>query len=375
MSSSVRTFRAPSTREALEIVKRELGPDAVILGTRWVSGTGLGRLARRPRVEISAAPPGFASPAPRLRATAGAPGRAATAERRAGSEPVTTDVLPPGVGVAGAEEPAGSSSVRVPQTLYPLYVRLVENEVAADLAARLVREAAARVSPSAGDDTAALRQALRDYIAGMLPESGGVQLAEGTTRRVALIGPPGAGKTTALAKLAAHFKLRQERRLALLSLDLHRLGSHEQLRRYADILEVPLHTAQTLTEAKQCLAAAGDLDLLLIDTVGVGLRDQARFARLASLLRAVRPDEIHLVMPASLTPEVQARVAQSFAPLGPARVLLTRLDDAVGFGVILNVVQRLNLPPSYLSTGQNVPNDLEEACGPRLAALICPADG
>lgn len=364
-------------REALELVKRELGPDAVILGTRHASAEGFGARLRRARVEVTAAPPGLASPAPRVGgatpAAGGVGGKSAERPAAGAAGGLSASVDTSNASLSPADLAAGALPP-VPRPLYPLYVRLVENEVAEELAAQLTRQAAARLSPTTGEDAATLQEALRQYIAELLPHAGGVQLTEGTPRRVALIGPPGAGKTTTLAKLAAHFKLRQRKRVAVLSLDTHRLAAHEQLRRYADILEVPLHTAQTLSEVKQCLKVAAEVDVLLIDTIGVGLRDQARFARLASLLRAARPDELHLVLPASLAPDVQVRIARSFAPLGPSRVVLTRLDDAIGFGVILNVARRLDLPPSYLTTGQNVPHDLEEACGPRLAALICPAD-
>lgn len=334
-------------RDALELVKRELGPDAVILGTRTLPPSGLGTLANRQRFEITAAPPGLSTPAPRLRGPARTP---------AAGTPTVTD----------APLPAQAS---LPPHLYPYYVQLVQNEVAEDLAAQLVKQAAARITGEAADE-AAVRAALRDYIAGLLPGSGALDLQAGTPRRVALVGPSGSGKTTTLAKLAAHFKLRQGKRVAILSLDMSRLAAHEQLRRYAEVIDVPLHAAQSIADVRQGLRALEPVDLLLIDTPGVGLREQGRFARLATLLRAAHPDETHLVLPASLTPAVQARVAQGFAPLGLSRVVVTRLDDAIGFGVILNVTQRLNLGVSYVTTGQNVPNDIEEVSGRRVAECL-----
>ena len=334
-------------REALERVKRELGPDAIILGTRSLPASGLRGLAGRQRVEITAAPPTLPSPAPRLRP-------------EAADRPVAQRAKPS----------APDAKVRLSPQLYPYYVQLVQNEVAEELAAQLVQRAAAGLPGNDAVEAAALRNALREYIARMLPEAGGVNLEGTSPRRVALVGPSGAGKTTTVAKLAAHFKLRHGRRVALLSLDTHRLAAHEQLRRYAEVIGVPLHAAQTISEVKQCVKGLANVDLLLIDTPGVGLREQGRFARLATLLRAARPDETHLVLPASLEASVQARVAQSLAPLGITRAVLTRLDDAIGFGVILNVVQRLNLSVSYVTTGQNVPNDIEEASGARLAEML-----
>ena len=136
---------------------------------------------------------------------------------------------------------------------------------------------------------------------------------------------------------------------------------------------MPFAAAQTITEVKQALQRLADAELLLVDTPGVGLRETARFARLAALLRAARPDETHLVLPACLTPSVLTRMAQGFAALTPASLMLTRLDDAVGFGIILNAIDRLKLRLSYLTTGQNVPEDIEEACGQRVAELVFPS--
>lgn len=366
-------------RDALELVKRELGPDAIILGTRTLPPAGLGALAKRQRVEITAAPPSLTTPAPRLKGPAqrpasSGPAVAATFEPVAARSPARPSPVAAGASPAvDAPLPfAAPDRPALPPHLYPCYVQLVQNEVADDLAAQLVKQAAARV-PAGDSGETALRDSLREYIAALIPETSGVDLQAGAPRRVALVGPSGGGKTTTLAKLAAHFKLRQGKRVGLLSLDMTRLAAHEQLRRYAEVIGVPLHAAQTIADVRQGLHELESVDLLLIDTPGVGLREQGRFARLATLLRAARPDETHLVLPASLAPGVQTRVAQGFTPLGLSRVVLTRLDDAIGFGVILNVTQRLNLNVSYVTTGQNVPNDIEEASGRRVAERLLAA--
>ena len=355
MSYNVRTFRAPSMPEALAAIKRELGPSAVILGTRQLPTEGMKGWARRQRVEVTVAPPDTHSPAPRAgtRLPATAPAPTAT-------HPSTQGKKPPEV----ARPP-------VPKALYPHYVQLVQNDVAEELAARLVREAAKGLSSDERTNRSALADAVRDYIARMIPETPGIELVDGQPRRVALVGPSGCGKSTTLAKLAAHYRLRHDRRVGLLSLDMRRLDAHAQMARYAEVLDIPLRMAQTITEVKQARTELADVDLLLIDTPGVSVREQALFARTATLLRAARPDEIHLVLPASLDSRVQTRVANGFLPLGLSRVVLTRLDDAIGLGVVLNVIEQLELGVSFLATGQNVPNDLEPASGGRIAELLC----
>ena len=325
--------------EALALVKRELGQQAVILGTRSSPRAGLGGLVGRSFVEITAVP-------------ADTPG-----------------VRAPRVSQARC----GTAAPALPGDVLPYYQRLVEQEVAEELATRLVQEAARLARQRRISGQTALQELLRETIAATIPVTGGIRLVPGATRRVALVGPAGSGKTTTLAKLAAHFALRCRRRVAIVSLDLQRLDANDQLRRYAEIIGVPMHAAQTVAEVKEALRALHAVDLVLIDTHGVCAGNRGHFVRLAALLRAARPDEVHLVLPASMLPSVHARLAAHFAPLGVSQVVLTRLDEAVGAGVILNAVAKLNWGLSYVTTGESIPNNIEEACPQRLVALLFPS--
>ncbi len=382
--------------EALARVKREVGPDAVILGTRTIEGGGLGRVVGRTVVEITAAPADTHSPAPRIRSK---PSRktsnASTPPPAPGGS--TAKVAPPALRPGETSAPArvgrsnGEPSVKrkvVRATAasgqpggaardlrsYPSYLALVQNDVADDLARKLVSEAVRRRPNGSEEDPALLRQVICDYLSRTLPEPGGIELTPGAVRRVAFVGPSGAGKTTTMAKLAAHMKLRKQQRVAILSLDMHRLGSSEQLRRYAEIIHVPFATDQTVAGVDRRLRSwEGAFDLILMDTPGISLRDANRFARMHALLRAARPDEVHLVVQSSAASGVLTRVADTFKPFGVSKVVLTRLDETIGLGVVLNALEKLPWQLSYVSAGQNVPRDIEEACSKRFAELVLPA--
>ncbi|MFQ5807128.1 MAG: hypothetical protein ACE5I3_11830 [Phycisphaerae bacterium] len=327
-------------REALTRVKRELGDNAVIVGTRSCPRTGIGGLLGGSAVEITAAPPDTALTAPR---------RVDAMRQR-------------------------TSRRTLPEHVYPYYLELVQNEVAEELASRLARRAATLVPGGAAPSAGAIQSVLRQTIAKMIPVTGGISLTGHKPRRVAAVGPAGGGKTTTLAKLAAHFRLRLKKRVAMVSLDMQRLGCNDQMRRYAQIIGVPMRTAQTVAAVKSVFRELGAVDLVLIDTHGVCAGDRAHFARLAAVLRAARPDELHLVLPASMVPSVQMRMAQRFAELGVSQVVLTHLDEAVGLGVILNAIEKLEWGLSYVTNGESVPNHIEEACAERMAALIFPPE-
>jgi flagellar biosynthesis protein FlhF len=380
--STVRTFRAATLHEALERVKRELGKDALILGTRYLEQTPLGRLAKTARVEITAALPAAGLQA---HARANAPSKtvqpvAADSSRNLPQAQPSAPAGPTGphtqvASTGQSPQPPDRRLPELPEEVYPYYVRLIQNEVSAELATRLLQLAAAEVPKDAASRVEAIREALCRHIERMIPGAGLPPVTQGNTHRIALVGPPGGGKTTTLVKLAAYLKLRKHRRVGILCLDTQRPAAAEQLRRYAEAIQVPLETAQTREQVQVALKRLNDVQHILIDTAGVGYREAGRFARLASLLHVAKPDEVHLVLPASMASSAQLRAAAGFAPLRVNRLVITHLDEAVGAGVILNLVDRLHWAVSYICQGQNVPQDLEPACGRRLAELILSSEG
>ncbi|MCG3126172.1 MAG: Flagellar biosynthesis protein FlhF [Phycisphaerae bacterium] len=334
----IRTFRAASMPEALALVKREFGGNAVILGTRAVQPDGIGRLVRREWVEITASA-GGASP--------GGAGRG-----------------------RGAEPPAAPQrNVALPEHVHRYYQRLVENDVAHEIAERLARSVLGPAGAPPRNESQTRRR-LQQLIARTLPPCETLSLAEGRATRIALLGPAGGGKTTTLAKLAAHFWLKLRRPVAIISLDLFRLAAHEQMRRYGEIIGVPVHTVGTASDVSVALKATADAALVLIDTPGVSPGDSERLAHVSGLLDALSPDGRHLVLPGTMADRARQRCVEAFNRLAPTHVVLTRLDEAVGFGVVLNALDSLRLKLSYLTTGQRVPGDIIPACSDRLAELV-----
>jgi flagellar biosynthesis protein FlhF len=192
----------------------------------------------------------------------------------------------------------------------------------------------------------------------------------GTRRVVALVGPTGVGKTTTVAKLAANFKLVHGLRPGLVTVDTYRIAAVEQLRTYAEIIDLPLAVANEPAQMRDALESLGRVDLVLIDTAGRSPRDEVKIRELADFLAEAKPDEVHLVLSATSAERSLRAAVERFALARADRLILTKLDEADGLGGILAAIGQANLPVSYLTTGQAVPDDIEPADRRRLARLI-----
>ena len=265
----------------------------------------------------------------------------------------------------------------MPDALTNVYLRLVDEQVAAELADRLVAAVRGKLSAADLHDTDRIRNALADALAALVPVAPAIpaRAGRGGCRAIALVGPTGVGKTTTIAKLAAAAKLRHGLRAALITSDTYRIAAVEQLRTYAEIVGLPMRVALTPREMQAARDALRDHDVVFIDTAGRSPRDEGRLRELAEFVRAASPDETHLVLSAAASEPVMMRAAERFGTLRPDRLILSKVDEAEVFGPALNTVTRLDLPLSYLTTGQEVPDDVEAAEVVRLVRLVLEGRG
>lgn len=464
MTADVRTYKAPNLQAALDIVRTELGPDAVILHTRqletrrlwpWsarrseveviagrgVSGDAPNRMPvspqpEKPRVSTptiptnwtpSASEDDLAPPPPLLGATTTRPRNNVVPPKWspddviADDEPLPTPVLNrtvlPRTSETAPSEPAadtiaarsrlttldagpsretialqqrldtlqqmildlgrersGRSLQDVPSELFPLYTRLVEAEVDADLA----RELVGRIKERATRDQLSNQRQMTAMLAAVLEQElrvgPPITAARGRRKVVALVGPTGVGKTTTLAKLAANFRLRDGLRVGLITVDTYRVAAVEQLRTYAELIDLPMCVVTQPTELPRALDQLKNVDLVLIDTAGRSPKDDVRIQELRDVLSAGPIDEVHLVLSLASGLPVLKTAATNFQSLGITSLMLTKLDEATGYGSVVNVAWQLKTPISYITTGQNVPDDIEPAQRTRLARLILGQD-
>jgi len=252
---------------------------------------------------------------------------------------------------------------RVPAPLRLLYRRLREQDVA-DATAQAVLRGLQRKGGKL--TAAAAKQLVADRLAAA---PGHWERADRRARRIAFVGPTGAGKTTTMAKVAAKAQLAHGRKIGLVTMDTYRIGAIPQLKVYADLLEAPLEVVTRAQEMDRALSALSGQELVFIDTIGRSPLGSS-VDDLVPFLAAAHADEVHLVLPATTRSADLLKAAKAFAKLRPNRLCFTKLDETAHYGGILTVSHTTGLPLTWLGVGQEVPDDLEEAQPERIATAI-----
>jgi len=396
-------------------VKRDLGRDAVILHTRTFRRGGLLWFLRRRMWEVTASPnlnvpqrmtPGRYEPTDRADAEQPNPDGAKTAialkdadqtSQDAEGEHIETPVLDEmaaaSMVTASGEElatqvqdiramlekllqrPGGeaSSAPAAGAEVRQLQKQLVAQDIDPALAEQMLKQLCMNLTGQQLGDRKLLSAEMRKFLAQRIRTSQSEPPRPRKTGRakvISLIGPTGVGKTTTIAKLAANYKLREGKSVGLITIDTYRIAAVDQLRTYADIIEVPLKAVLTAGELHQAVESMRNLDVILIDTAGRSQNNRLRLSQLKSFIGAGEPDEVHLVVSATANRACTRTVLERFMPLGANRIIVTKLDEAGSFGVFVTVSQPGGGPISYVTTGQDVPEDIASADADSLAGCI-----
>jgi len=365
----LKTFLARDLKDALSQVKKELGPEAVILSTqsRWVKENQAG-WGRRPGVEVTAA--------------------------------VDLTAFP-----SNGEREEELQGVCFPPPLTPVSQIQEDLEEVKDLLHQWVRQSGPpswllqhkeltmfyRFLTRSGLDERFLQRWL-DNVQGMLEQPGEQPLTlkevacrylmhafevidpwktkEGQPRYWTFMGPTGVGKTTTIAKLAAKFGLFEKQKVGLISLDNQRLGAHNQLAAYSRLTGQPLMVVNQRQELLEAMEKMGDLDLILIDTAGRSPYAQGLQAELRESLGELPELEHHLVLSATTKESNLINAIKRFSILPISSYIITKLDETNGFSGIFNQLCRHRVPVSYLTAGQRVPEDIELSSRRRVTELL-----
>jgi flagellar biosynthesis protein FlhF len=362
---NISRFFGSTSREAMRQVRLALGPEALIVSNRRING-GVEILATDPTSAANMAQ-GAASAA--VDAGVPAPAVLQPAPPRGAYAP------PPAPGqdtvvMSAIGEMRGALETRIDELLWGNQLRaapqaavLFQTLLGLGFSTALLRAMLKRL-PSPLSGRAALQWA-RNELVTHLPVMDSEESFWRPGLALALVGPTGVGKTTTIAKLAARCVRRAgPDKLVLLTTDTYRIGAHEQLKIYGQMLRVPVHVVQDADELRQICAGLRPDQTLLIDNVGISQRDRYISEQAAMLAGAGRQVGRLLVLNASSHGDTLDEVARCYANDGGTPLqgcIITKVDEASRLGAALDTAIRYQLPIHYVSNGQKVPEDLGRA--------------
>jgi flagellar biosynthesis protein FlhF len=402
----LKTFQAPTMSAALAEVKSSMGPGAVILHTRTFYRNRWLGLRKQEVVEITAGRGGRPQERPARREPA--PPREQNFREQNSRDQHLLPSPPKPAGLLTSsrqllESPAGQSAAmlgltqemgclkslvkdlveqtraqrkpNIPEEYFDYYSLLIEHQVCDEIASDLIKTLVQQIRPEHARQGEFVRDKLLEQIEKRLPSAGPIQrIKTSGPHVVALIGPTGVGKTTTVAKLAANLKIREKRRVGLITLDTYRIAAIEQLRKYAELIDSPLRVVGTAEDMSDALRSMKDCEYVLIDTAGRSPNDTLKLNELRSFMVAAKPDEVHLVLSTTASQQCVELAINRFNEVRADKIIFTKLDEAAHLGVVLNVAKKVNKSLSYITTGQDVPDDIEVGRGKKLAQMILGAD-
>ncbi len=403
----IKKYEADTLQEALAKVKRDFGPEAVILHTKKYKKGGVFGLFGREMTEVTAGidinvekprqsmnEPQRYSPQqnnqqqkssqqhhiqPRLEPMQPVYNRVEDISMK--NEALARELSEGKVALNSAMRPQRETmssmqpAVSLKQGIGRIQKMLIENGVEESLVYRTLQNINAQLNDTQINNKVFMEQYLLDYIANMVQVSGPIKTTPGSSKVVAFIGPTGVGKTTTIAKLAAKYALIEGKSVVMVTADTYRIAADLQLKKYGEIMGIPVEIVLTPSDFKKVINKHMDKDLIFFDTAGRSPRNRQHLAELKEFLEVHSPIETHIVISAMTKYYDALSVINNFGMVPIHRMLFTKLDETKNYGMLLNLsVGSGGIPVSFLTVGQTVPDDLEIADPKVISRLVIKGD-
>lgn len=355
----VRRYMVNKLEEAKPAILRDLGKDAIIISTNKVKAKGIKGLFGKYHFEVLAAADNKTS--------------TVTQESKIKAKPVTTTEVEPHVKNNELEmiknelrenqkllqnviSDLSNVSTNFPEAYEKLFKKLVSQGIIEGKAKKLIQKLQ-KMYTSDSKINAFLIDGLREIMVNELETIAKPEEISGNYS-IALVGPTGVGKTTTLAKIAAHSVLNKQKSVGFITLDNYRIAATEQLKIYGDILDVPVVVANTVNEYAEAMSALNHKEQVFIDTAGRSHKNTEQLLELKKYFDTLALDQTILVFSLSTNFKDLLPIYNTFKIFEPKGLILSKLDEVETYGNIYNIITEFKLPVFYFTTGQSVPEDI-----------------
>ncbi|MCK8816512.1 flagellar biosynthesis protein FlhF [Natroniella sulfidigena] len=352
----IKKYRGENMKEVVAKVKSDLGSDAVILNTRKFKTGGIFGLFAKEMVEVLASSE-----------------RKEDEKRENGKlEHELQEMKSMMDNLMGEMKNNRQQKLSLAsnQNLQELIDALLELGISHDMASELASKVVRQLGAYTLEDQEMIKEILQEELAKQLDNIEPIQLEDGRTKVVALVGSTGVGKTTTLAKLAANFALFENKKVGLITADTYRISAVDQLKTYSEIIDLPLEVVFTPQELVTAIEKYQGYDLVLIDTAGRSQNNQVHMSELKSFIKKAPIDEVYLVLSATTKIVDMMEVIDIYQKIDLDKLIITKIDETNSLGVIFEIMAKIEKPLSYVTLGQDVPEDIKIAESDELAADI-----
>ena len=399
----IKKFLGKTEADAIEQAKKELGPNVVIMNVKNVKRKGLFAFLKPQRVEVTAAleeeneRTAYVKKEEPVKVEESIPVPVNKAQPIFSEETIRQFELSAGVKTKDTEKVENAETKAIEekldnlqnlleQKLQPkeaeavqtetavdeksaeiikfeklLYNKMIENEVNETYANQIIEEMEKNIKPNMPFEQALANIYQKIILKFGKPET--ITPAKVGPKVVFFIGPTGVGKTTTIAKIASKFSVEGKKKVALLTTDTYRIAAAEQLRTYANILEVPFRVIYSVEEIQNALKDLKDYDYIFVDTAGHSHKNESQKENMNSFIHAVDDTiekEAYLVLSATTKYRDLLSIADSYSEMIDYKLIFTKLDETITLGNLLNLKLYTGAPLSYVTCGQNVPDDIEQ---------------